>query len=248
MIFQELLRDLKHWCDKDALIPMFQPSLLSQCLCKLEKPCHYCSSPSFFNLNGNYIPRTRRNSPLDMALECCSPALEGRGRDSLMMMAYAKLCPKRPEVSLCFAVWIKIQELDVVAFWLYASYSPHDSSPSTSDPIFFLLWSFSPTSKMGLCEGARLVLVVQNSKSKQQEGTLRNDTWTYVCPLTSFKYLSPALHFYMLYSLVYSVFSSVFWISLLYPVIIPTPTFLQEQQENKRLWMGDRVVCENIIF
>lgn len=54
----------------------------------------------------------------------------------------------------------------------------------------------APTSKMGLCEGARPVPMDQNSKSKQQEGTLRYDTWTFVCPLTSFKYLSPALHFF----------------------------------------------------
>lgn len=59
MIFKELLRDLKHRCDKDALIPMLQPSPCSQCLCKLEKTCHNYSSLSFFNLNGNYIPRTR---------------------------------------------------------------------------------------------------------------------------------------------------------------------------------------------
>jgi hypothetical protein len=55
---QEVLRDLKLWCDRDALSPSFQLSPCSQCLHKLEETCHYCSPLSFFNLNGNYIPRT----------------------------------------------------------------------------------------------------------------------------------------------------------------------------------------------
>lgn len=52
------------------------------------------------------------DSPLDMALECC------RGRDSLTMVAYAKFCLKRPEVSLHLTVSIKTPEVEAAAFWL----------------------------------------------------------------------------------------------------------------------------------
>lgn len=87
---EEVLGHFKHQCDRDALIPVVQPSLWRQCLYKLEKACHYCSSPSFFNLNGNCIPKTGRDltfpsrvglkTPIIVGLGAFGPSPGGHGR------------------------------------------------------------------------------------------------------------------------------------------------------------------------